>query len=74
MRKYIRHIVFVGALLAVAAVAYAAPVEGYEITYYDQYGNVVGKEALYCNGVRFQWGQITTNYDAETWSCSSGGP
>lgn len=74
MRKYVRHIAAVCALLAIAAVAYAAPANGYEITYYDQYGNVVGEKALYCNGVRFQWGEVTSSFSKDTWSCSGGGP
>jgi hypothetical protein len=74
MSKQIRRFAFVCALLAVAAVASATPANGYERTYYDQYGNTVGMKALYCNGVRFQDGEITAIYTTDTWSCADGGP
>ena len=74
MSKQIRRIAFVGALLAVAAVASATPANGYETTYYDAYGNTVGMKALYCNGVRFHDGEVTAYHSTVTWSCADGGP
>lgn len=61
------------AMLAIAAAAYARPAEGYILTYLDQYGNAVGKEELYCNGVHRYFGQITGVYEVtESWVCPGG--
>lgn len=74
MNKQVQRVAIVSALLAAAAVASAAPANGYETTYYDAYGNTVGMKALYCNGVHFQDGEVTAIYTTERWSCADGGP
>lgn len=58
----------VGSALA-AGVVSALPATGYEITYYDVEGNVVGERSYYCGPRVYGWGQITPIYDRIDFPC-----
>ena len=54
--------------LAVGAVS-ALPNNGFEITYYDAQGNVVGEKSYFCGSRIYSWGQVTSIYDRWDFPC-----
>ena len=53
-----------------AGVAWALPANGFEITYYDAQGNVVGEKSYYCGSRIYSWGQTTSIYDRFDFTCN----
>lgn len=53
----------------VAGVASALPANGWEITYYDAQGNIVGESSYYCGNRIYNWGQVTSIYDRIDFPC-----
>ncbi len=65
--------IIVGAALALALVAGAAaalPANGWEITYYDGEGNIVGGSDYLCGPRIYNWGRVTPIYHRLDFSCS----
>lgn len=54
--------------LAAGAVS-ALPSNGFEITYYDTQGNIVGEKSYYCGSRIYSWGQVTSIYDRWDFPC-----
>jgi Family of unknown function (DUF6289) len=63
-------LVIVALGLGIAGAAIARPAYGYEITYYDAQGGVVGGKELFCNGRHLQWGQTTPISDIVEYPCN----
>jgi Family of unknown function (DUF6289) len=56
-------------VLLAGGAAMALPANGWEITYYDAQGNIVGESSYYCGSRFYKWGQVTTIYDQITFPC-----
>lgn len=54
----------------VAGAASALPANGFEITYYDAQGNIVGEKSYYCGSRIYSWGQVTSIYDRIDFPCN----
>ena len=53
-----------------AGAAWALPANGFEITYYDTQGNIVGEKSYYCGSRIYSWGQTTAIYDRIDFPCN----
>jgi Family of unknown function (DUF6289) len=56
--------------MLIAGAALALPADGWEITYYDAQGNIVGESTYLCGSRIYRWGQVTSIYDRIDFPCN----